>query len=166
LLDKGCARSTGSKAKREREREQRGRGAEGDKEGRSQNKRKNRIGFSLFFQSAGQKLEPKRKEQSCKTKVVPEVERERQREKKRKSREKEKQKETKKGRTKNKKALSPVQTPLNTTVKHKSTKTTTNISPIGPVVENLLKCKLCSNAKEPQDFSKKSQVFCFCLLKI
>ena len=67
------------------------------------------IGF-VRFQSAEPKLEPKSKEQSCKTKVVPEVERERerQREKERESREKEKQKKTKteRGKTKSKKALS------------------------------------------------------------
>jgi len=153
---------------RQREKEKKSREKEEQKETKKEGVRtkEKTVLASVCFQSAGQKLEPKRKEQSCKTKVAPEVERERQREKERKSREKEKQKEAKKGRTKSKKALSPTQTLLNTTVKHKATKTTTNISPIGPVVENLLKCKLCSNAKEPQDFSKKSQVFRFCLLKI
>ena len=57
---------------------------------------KNPLLASVRFQSAEPKLEPKRKEQSCKTKVVPEVERERQREKERESREEEEQKETKK----------------------------------------------------------------------
>ena len=51
-------------AEREREREQRGRGAEGDKEEGNQNKRKT-VPASVCFQSVGQKLEPKRKEQSC-----------------------------------------------------------------------------------------------------
>ena len=51
-------------AEREREGEQRGRGAEGDKEKGNQTKRKT-VPASVCFQSVGQKLEPKRKEQSC-----------------------------------------------------------------------------------------------------
>jgi len=64
---------------RQREKEKKSREKEEQKETKKEGVRtkENTVLASVCFQSAEQKLEPKRKEQSCKTKVAPEVERER-----------------------------------------------------------------------------------------